>query len=416
MTAARFLAPFAGAALPVALVGLVLVAGCPPDAASGDDDDDDDDNPAARFVAGDVEELARALADDAFGGRDENTQGGNDARTLLIGEIEACGLAPAGNGGTFEQAITTGEGTNILARVEGTDQPERVIIVSAHYDHVGSCGGQICNGAYDNAAGVSAAVQVACAIADAPLEKTVLLALWDAEEPPTFLTDAMGSEFFAASGLVPLDTVDAVLVLDLVGGELWPGYGKHFVMGAEKSPELSLAIDSVVAPDGLTVMRGGLHLVENTPLSAQRQPWSDYDAFRNRDVPIAFFSDGQNKLYHTVDDEADTLDYDKLALESEHLYRVIEAISSEAATFTFDPAAEELGRDADTVLDILNDALADGGLVDTLGLSEESRDKLRGTQAAIEAGSTGVETLRSGALRVMCYAGTSFEEAGCNFF
>src|SRR5690349_16463813 len=139
MTAPRILL---GLSLLLAAVALVA---CPP---NGDgDDDDDDDNPAPRFAASDVEELARALADDGFNGRDEGTQGGNDARTLLIGEIEACGLLPAGDGGTFEQAITTGEGTNILAKIEGTDQPERVIIVSAHYDHVGACGGQICNGA-----------------------------------------------------------------------------------------------------------------------------------------------------------------------------------------------------------------------------------------------------------------------------
>jgi hypothetical protein len=117
-----------------------------------------------------------------------------------------------------------------------------------------------------------------------------------------------------------------------------------------------------------------------------------------------------------VDDEADTLDYDKLALEAEHLYRVIESISVENGAFAFDEGAEELERDADTVLDILNDALAEGGLVDALGLSEESRGKLEATKTVIEGGSFTAETLEGGALRVMCYAGTSFEEAGCNFF
>lgn len=388
-----------------------LLVGCPTDE---DDDDDGPENPAPRFVAGDVEDLVVQLASDAFQGRDEGTQGGRDARALLLGELEACAIAPAGVNGTFEQPITTGDGVNLLGKIEGTDQPERIILLSAHFDHVGACSGSVCNGAYDNAAGVSAVVRIGCEIARAPLEKTVMVALWDAEEPPTFLTDAMGSEFFAASGLVDLSTIDAALVLDLVGGQLWPGYEKHFVMGAEKSPEFSAVLDGVLAPEGLPVRRGGLHLVEKTPLGDQ--PWSDYDAFRNRDVPFAFFSDGQNKRYHTVEDEADTIEYDKLALEAEHLYRIIEAISAANETFVFDEDAEELGRDAETVLDILNDALADGGLVDTLGLSDTSRQNLESTKAAIEAGSTAPETLQGGALRVMCYAGTSFEEAGCNFF
>ena len=69
-----------------------------------------------------------------------------------------------------------------------------------------------------------------------------MVALWDAEEPPTFLTD--------------------------------------FVMGPEKSVALSIALDGVAAPARLDVKRGGLHLVEKTPFGLQ--PWSDYDAFRNR--------------------------------------------------------------------------------------------------------------------------------------
>jgi Zn-dependent M28 family amino/carboxypeptidase len=315
----------------------------------------------------------------------------------------------------FEQPITGGQGTNLLGTIAGTSSPDRLIVLSAHFDHVGAedCPG-ICNGAYDNAAGVSAVVEIACAIARAPLEKTVLVALWDAEEPPTFLTETMGSEFFAASGLVDLTTIDAVLVLDLVGGQLWPGYSKHFVMGAEKSPELSAILDGVRVPDGLPVMRGGLHLVESTPFGTQ--PWSDYDAFRNRDVPIAFFSDGQNKNYHTAADEADTLDYDKLSKETENIYRIVEAIAASSATIEYVGAAQELGRDGETVLAILEDALAADGLVDTLGLSDASRTKLETTRDAIAGGDLSAATLESGALRVMCYAGTSFDEAGCNFF
>lgn len=395
-----------------ALFSLLLLAGCPDP--QGDDDDDDDVDPPARVAAADLEALTTTLASDAFEGRDEGTSGGNDARALLQERLATCGIAPAGVSG-FEQQITGGQGTNLLGRIEGTSSPERLIILSAHFDHVGAadCPG-ICNGAYDNAAGVSAVVGLACEIVKAPLEKTVLVALWDAEEPPTFLTDAMGSEHFAASGLVDLASIDAVLVLDLVGGQLWPGYTKHFVMGAEKSPALSSILDGVRVPDGLPVMRGGLHLVETTPFGTQ--PWSDYDAFRNRDVPIAFFSDGQNKRYHTAEDEADTLDYDKLTKETEHLFRVVEAIAASTATIEYDPIAQELGRDGETVLAILEDALAPGGLVEVLGLSETSRGKLETTRDAIEGGDVGAATLESGALRVMCYAGTSFDEAGCNFF
>jgi hypothetical protein len=403
--------------LPLALLVLPVVAGlalsaCPPPGGDDDDDDDDDDGPGDVISEAALRDFTTILADDALEGRDEGTPGGDEARRILIEKLTECGVEGAGASG-FEQPITGGDGTNVIGRVTGTADAGRVTIISAHFDHVGACGGDICNGALDNAAGVSAVVGVACEIAASPLPTTLIVALWDAEEPPTFLSDQMGSEFFAASGLVDLESVDAVLVLDLVGGELWPGYGKHFLMGAEKAPALSAVLDGVTPPAGLDVIRGGLHLIEETPFG--RQPWSDYDAFRNRGVPFVFFSDGQNKRYHEVNDEADALQYDKLAKETEHLLAVVEAIAESPGNFAFDAGAEELERDRDAVNEILTDALAPGGLVESLGLSATSRSNL---EAALEAaqGSTNAATLEAGAIRVMCYAGSSFSESNCNLF
>src|SRR5690606_16053853 len=117
---------------------------------------------------------------------------------------------------------------------------------------------------------------------------SVLVALWDAEEPPTFLTDAMGSAFFVQNPTIPLDQIDVAITLDLVGAGLWPDYAGHFVIGAETSLAVADAVDSVMAPEGLKVFRGGLHLIEQTPFGLQ--PWSDYDAFRAAEVPVLFLS------------------------------------------------------------------------------------------------------------------------------
>ncbi len=53
-------------------------------------------------------------------------------------------------------------GINVLGRIPGSDpaRRDRVIVIGAHYDHLGDCGGAICNGAYDNATGVAAAIAV----------------------------------------------------------------------------------------------------------------------------------------------------------------------------------------------------------------------------------------------------------------
>lgn len=413
--------PFLRRSLPLILVGLAsggAAFGCPRDT-----DGDTNDPPGLPEDELDLalpEELARALSTNDMNGRDEDSAGGRAARALLVERLAACGVDPLGDDG-FEQPITTGAGANLLGVIEGTKTPERIVLISAHYDHIGAVCGGVCNGALDNAAAVGAVVATACAVAAAPVEKTVVIALWDAEEPPTFLTDAMGSQFFvdtADDGPVALDAIDTAIVLDLVGGQLWPGYRTHFIMGGDETDALSRALDEVSVPSALPVLRGGLHLIEEIP-GGGRQPWSDYDAFRNRDVPTLFLSDGQNKQYHEGDDDADALDFDKLAAETLLLTRIVQSIAASDETFTYDEDGADLARDRATLLTLLSDALAPGGIVDAHNLTATSDGRLQELQAAVEAedaDSPSAALLEAGSLYIMCLAGSSYSESQCNLF
>lgn len=397
-------------------------AGCPAAPPPDDQPHDHGGDPEDELDLAMPEQIARALSSDDMEGRDEGSAGGNAARARLIESLQQCGVAPLFDG-TFEQVITTGEGTNVLGVVEGSAHAERVVLISAHYDHLGTACGGVCNGALDNAAGVGAVVATACAIARAPVDKTVVVALWDAEEPPTFLTDAMGSQFFvaeSAAGRTPvdLDAIDVAIALDLVGGALWPGYRTHFVMGADETPALAHALDGVTVPETLPLARGGLHLIEEIP-GGGRQPWSDYDAFRNRDVPTLFLSDGQNKRYHEANDDADTLDFAKLADETLVLTRIVVAAASADETFTWDEDGADLARDRATVLAILEDALAPEGMVDALALTTTSDGRLgelRDAVAAEDESAPDRAVLEAAALYVMCLAGSSYSESQCNLF
>src|SRR4029077_3616951 len=87
-----------------------------------------------------------------------------------------------------EQPIATG--ANVLAGIPG--KSDRWVIVAAHYDHLGTDGKDIYRGADDNAAAVAVLIQVARALAREKLERGVLFAAFDAEEPPHFLQETMG--------------------------------------------------------------------------------------------------------------------------------------------------------------------------------------------------------------------------------
>ncbi len=359
------------------------------------------------------------LASDAMNGREEGTKESAAARAFLIEELTASGVKPAVDG-SFEQRISTGDGTNVLGFIEGTSDTlkQRVVVLSAHYDHLGSCGGAICNGANDNAAGVSMVLGVARALASQPPARSVLVALWDSEEPPTFLKAAMGSQFYVDHPVFPLESTDAAVVLDLVGADGWPGFTGRFVLGAETSPELSALLRTTPVPADLNLLPAGLHLAEKS--ARRQQPWSDYDAFRNKKRPVLFFTNGQNRQYHTPADEVSALNLPLMALEASYLHTLTRAVADAPETLSFDAEGKDYPRDVASLKTLLEAALATGGLVESLGLSAATRSALEADRAAIAALSAAtslqspdVQTLRSAAQRMLCLMGGSYDEAVC---
>ena len=368
-------------------------------------------------------DVVTTLASDDMDGRNEGSAGWRAARAYVIERMTTCGLVAAGTDG-YEQPITTGTGVNILGMVPGRDAVlrDRVVVLGAHYDHLGHCGGDICNGADDNAAAVALALGVGCALAQAPGARSLLVAIWDSEEPPTFLSNRMGSQFWVDNPTVPLGDVEVALALDLVGSDMWPGFLGQVVVGPETADGLGALVDTVPVPPGVQVVRGGLHLVEETPYG--HQPWSDYDAFRNEMVPVLFLSNGQNKRYHTPDDEVAFLNLPKMAAEGLWLWRLIQTLADMPGGLAFAPG----GRDdvADAHLSRLMDeaALAPGGLVDGLSLSSSTRRDLEAdlaavldVQQAVDNGQTLTLTqrrvLRTAMQRIMCLAGPDYTEADC---
>src|SRR5207237_5550290 len=108
---------------------------------------------------------------------------------------------------------------NVLASIEGSDPrlKNEWIIVSAHYDHNGADGTQIFNGADDNGSGTVALIEIAEAYSLAAKDghrpkRSVLFAAWNSEE-----RGLLGAWAFTERPLAPLNTIAAVLNMDMVG-------------------------------------------------------------------------------------------------------------------------------------------------------------------------------------------------------
>lgn len=111
----------------------------------------------------------------------------------------------------------TVETVNVLGLLPGSDPVlgQEVIVLGAHYDHVGDDPGRRYAGANDNASGVRVLLQMARLWHETGYrpKRSVLFAAWGAQEP-----GELGSSYYVDNPVLPLDKTVAMLQLDAVGG------------------------------------------------------------------------------------------------------------------------------------------------------------------------------------------------------
>lgn len=233
-------------------------------------------------------------------------------------------LAPyAGHRFALPYAADGEEFTNFAAVIPGTNRTLPPLLLGAHYDSVipHPC-------ADDNAAAVAIVLTVAEQLRATTRERDIVIAIFDAEEPPYFQTPAMGSVRFCE------DQTDergfhAALILDLVGhdvtlpklGRFTPPAVKNLlvVQGAESHPDLAAIVGSHLPLRGVSLIAA---------LNAYMADMSDHYAFRRAGVPFLFFSCGQWAHYHQPTDTPDRLNYRKMARIAETVWAFAESTAA----------------------------------------------------------------------------------------
>ena len=117
------------------------------------------------------------------------------------------------------------ESPNILGVLRGSDPQLRnqYVVYTAHVDHLGRCtpvdGDDICHGAFDNASGVAALLEVARAFTSLPHppRRSILFAFVTGEEK-----GLLGSDYFANNPTVPKSDIVANVNIDSAPGLLYP--------------------------------------------------------------------------------------------------------------------------------------------------------------------------------------------------
>jgi len=293
---------------------------------------------AALAVAAAVDDDVEALATDDFAGRDNGTPESMAAQDYLAAALDdiaapVSGSAPEGYFQAFLFDEASASGVNVIGRIAGRELPDEVVIVGAHYDHLGSdCvqldpDDEICNGATDNAAGVAQVLAIGRAFAALPTapRRSVLLALWDAEED-----GLAGSAHYVANPLVPLASTRAYVNFDIQGANLLPSLRNvSFAVGAETGG----AVLEQVTSDAI-----GRHSLDTRLFSLIfGQGRSDHAVFVEGGIPSVFFSDSTGGCYHTTGDEVSVVDFGKLSEQSRIGFRVALELAEGAATPGFVP-------------------------------------------------------------------------------
>jgi len=210
---------------------------------------------------------------------------------------------------------------NIVAERRGTDQPDRVIVVGAHYDTVvGS------PGADDNASGVEVLLELARLHAETRFRKTVRFVAFTLEEPPFFRSRQMGSRIYASLLKERGEHVEAMLCLESVGYYSQEPGSQSFPFPVFwlrwRYPTTGNFLTIVSNDDSQplqTQIREGLTSHMDLPVETYAGPWwipgvdwSDHGSFWNEGYPAVMLTDTalfRNPHYHRPTDLPDTLDY-----------------------------------------------------------------------------------------------------------
>ncbi|MGE7773166.1 M20/M25/M40 family metallo-hydrolase [Chitinophaga sp. NPDC101104] len=256
--------------------------------------------PAAMAQVDSVQLLkdVETLSADKFMGRQTGSRGNRMAQFYLLDRFKKAGIQPWA--GTYEQPFyfTSGDkrimGTNLFGYIPG--KTDSVIVISAHYDHVGVGPGNgtdsIFNGADDNASGVAAILGIAAWFAKHPPRHTLIFAAFDGEE-----MGLRGARDFVSRPPVPLKKIKANINLDMVSRN---GKNELYACGTFQNPHLKPAITAAAANSKIKLLTGHDRPDEGS------QNWtnqSDQGAFHAQQVPFIYFGVEDHEDYHKVSDE-----------------------------------------------------------------------------------------------------------------
>ena len=216
---------------------------------------------------------------------------------------------------TTKNKDTFFSGKNVLGFIEGSD-PElknEIIVITAHYDHIGIIDGLIHNGADDNATGTAAVLEIAAAFQRAKkmgynFKRSILCFPNSAEEK-----GLLGSYYYVENPEFPLANTVACLNIDMIGrmDEFHPNDSNYvYLIGSDK---LSTDLHDISEKANEKYTNMDLDYTFNDPNDPNRFYYrSDHYNFAKKGIPSIFYFSGVHEDYHKHTDTVEKVVYEKV--------------------------------------------------------------------------------------------------------
>jgi Zn-dependent M28 family amino/carboxypeptidase len=249
-------------------------------------------------------------------------------------------LALDGLRGELALEMTTGQApaANVVARLPGGDPrlAAEHVVIGCHLDHLGRVDGVLHPGADDDGSGTVALLAIAQAFAGngARPARSIVFVAFCGEE-----VGLIGSDWFTRHPPMPLESIVALLQMDMVGRS--EESKRRGETAAQNRNSLHLIGTEKLSPDlhALCVQRNTDHARFALEWDEEEIfPRSDHFNFARQGVPVAFFFTGFHEDYHAPTDTADKIELDKLRRVATYVYDAAFELAAQAARPAIDEA------------------------------------------------------------------------------
>lgn len=265
-----------------------------------------------------LKENLYTLAADDMEGRDTGESGQKKAAAFIKKYYQSNGIQSPLGGDDYFQEIPSSylpkgikDSENVVAFIKGREKPNEILVISAHYDHLGKRGDKVYNGADDNASGTAAVMEIAQAFALAKKaghgpKRSILFLNVSAEEKGLY-----GSRWYVEHPIFPIGSHIADLNIDMIGRIDKEAHkdDKNYVylIGSDK---LSSDLHKWSEEVNKGTVNMDLDYRYNDPNDPNRFYYrSDHYNFAKHKIPVIFYFNGVHEDYHRYTDTAEKIDY-----------------------------------------------------------------------------------------------------------